>query len=102
MSVFPFIIMFFFFQAEDGIRDDLVTGVQTCALPIYLSENSFHRKIFRIQNGVRRADSGGVMRVAGSDHGQIPDLCVLERVTVISAQGGRSVKNFDRIHWERL
>ena len=26
--------MFFFFQAEDGIRDDLVTGVQTCALPI--------------------------------------------------------------------
>src|SRR5258708_22785818 len=26
----------FFFQAEDGIRDDLVTGVQTCALPIWL------------------------------------------------------------------
>src|SRR5258708_1858627 len=26
--------IFFFFQAEDGIRDDLVTGVQTCALPI--------------------------------------------------------------------
>src|SRR5258708_29145794 len=28
------IFFFFFFQAEDGIRDDLVTGVQTCALPI--------------------------------------------------------------------
>src|SRR5207244_6621258 len=27
-------VCFFFFQAEDGIRDDLVTGVQTCALPI--------------------------------------------------------------------
>src|SRR5690606_21883334 len=27
---------FFFFQAEDGIRDFHVTGVQTCALPIYL------------------------------------------------------------------
>src|SRR3989441_9961122 len=26
--------MVFFFQAEDGIRDKLVTGVQTCALPI--------------------------------------------------------------------
>src|SRR2546429_3282765 len=26
---------FFFFQAEDGIRDVAVTGVQTCALPIY-------------------------------------------------------------------
>src|SRR5256886_11379256 len=27
--------VFFFFQAEDGIRDLTVTGVQTCALPIY-------------------------------------------------------------------
>src|SRR5436305_13267877 len=27
---------FFFFQAEDGIRDADVTGVQTCALPIYV------------------------------------------------------------------
>src|SRR5260370_8926315 len=27
---------FFFFQAEDGIRDSSVTGVQTCALPILL------------------------------------------------------------------
>src|SRR5690606_40750805 len=27
----------FFFQAEDGIRDFHVTGVQTCALPIYLN-----------------------------------------------------------------
>src|SRR6267143_5889030 len=27
--------MFFFFQAEDGIRDGTVTGVQTCALPIF-------------------------------------------------------------------
>src|SRR5205823_11208495 len=28
------VAMRFFFQAEDGIRDKLVTGVQTCALPI--------------------------------------------------------------------
>src|SRR2546429_5783071 len=27
-------VVFFFFQAEDGIRDVAVTGVQTCALPI--------------------------------------------------------------------
>src|SRR5205823_10774642 len=31
---FFFFFFFFFFQAEDGIRDKLVTGVQTCALPI--------------------------------------------------------------------
>src|SRR5438552_7411674 len=30
----------FFFQAEDGIRDDLVTGVQTCALPIFRQETA--------------------------------------------------------------
>src|SRR5699024_6228301 len=30
-----FVLVFFFFQAEDGIRDRNVTGVQTCALPIY-------------------------------------------------------------------
>src|SRR5438270_8727883 len=29
-----YLIIFFFFQAEDGIRDLTVTGVQTCALPI--------------------------------------------------------------------
>src|SRR6266851_7077988 len=30
-----FLFFFFFFQAEDGIRDRDVTGVQTCALPIF-------------------------------------------------------------------
>src|SRR5216683_5580073 len=29
-------MLFFFFQAEDGIRDLIVTGVQTCALPIFV------------------------------------------------------------------
>src|SRR5207247_7557493 len=33
MSI-KFVSYLFFFQAEDGIRDPLVTGVQTCALPI--------------------------------------------------------------------
>src|SRR2546422_8550920 len=32
--------VFFFFQAEDGIRDVAVTGVQTCALPIYAGYSS--------------------------------------------------------------
>src|SRR5690349_23974008 len=31
---------FFFFQAEDGIRDLYVTGVQTCALPISRADNT--------------------------------------------------------------
>src|SRR5690606_29960021 len=32
---YTYLCFFFFFQAEDGIRDFHVTGVQTCALPIY-------------------------------------------------------------------
>src|SRR2546429_6013070 len=34
-SVCEVLLQFFFFQAEDGIRDVAVTGVQTCALPIW-------------------------------------------------------------------
>src|SRR5206468_5505338 len=34
VGVISLIRFFFFFQAEDGIRDLIVTGVQTCALPI--------------------------------------------------------------------
>src|SRR5260370_7533190 len=51
----PF-LLFFFFQAEDGIRDSSVTGVQTCALPIY--PHSFNQqphgfnKVLEIQEGL--------------------------------------------------
>src|SRR5687767_15500170 len=34
MAIYKYNLVFFF-QAEDGIRDKLVTGVQTCALPIF-------------------------------------------------------------------
>src|SRR5882672_12595985 len=36
---------FFFFQAEDGIRDHCVTGVQTCALPVYYAGEMCRRLI---------------------------------------------------------
>src|SRR5690349_23005032 len=37
ITSFVVFFFFFFFQAEDGIRDLYVTGVQTCALPIFIS-----------------------------------------------------------------
>src|SRR2546430_8825850 len=40
-------VSFFFFQAEDGIRDLTVTGVQTCALPIFLESSNVHLKLTR-------------------------------------------------------
>src|SRR5712672_4652798 len=47
-----FIDLFFFFQAEDGIRDKLVTGVQTCALPISLG-----RPILEFYHAMDRYDA---------------------------------------------
>src|SRR5260370_12821141 len=44
------VIVFFFFQAEDGIRDSSVTGVQTCALPIFLKEGRPRSSIFMVGN----------------------------------------------------
>src|ERR1039457_2958435 len=44
-----FFFVFFFFQAEDGIRDYKVTGVQTCALPIYhqrLAESEYQQDVY--------------------------------------------------------
>src|SRR5260221_9029710 len=40
MSIRAWAVFFFFFQAEDGIRDHCVTGVQTCALPIFRGPES--------------------------------------------------------------
>src|SRR5260370_8120561 len=47
--------LFFFFQAEDGIRDSSVTGVQTCALPIYLLADLVDED----DDGARARDGGG-------------------------------------------
>src|SRR5690348_17800590 len=40
----PSQLRIFFFQAEDGIRDGRVTGVQTCALPIFFVPARVHRR----------------------------------------------------------
>src|SRR5207244_10596092 len=46
------------FQAEDGIRDDLVTGVQTCALPIWArSRRDMANQSRRLPKRCRRKES---------------------------------------------
>src|SRR6202795_2510462 len=45
-----------FVQAEDGIRDAVVTGVQTCALPIYIRSFLFGKKIFWRKTAVQTRD----------------------------------------------
>src|SRR5207244_5227922 len=73
-------LCFFFFQAEDGIRDDLVTGVQTCALPIW-----------------RRAGQGGPLclcRGAAAGHGlgdpRLRGTCLVGRRLDVAAGEDRS------------
>src|SRR2546427_730179 len=68
---------FFFFQAEDGIRDLTVTGVQTCALPIYVQRaerprgaRGLHQHGSRRRREVKaRKRSAGVVGVPPGDDG---------------------------------
>src|SRR5204863_538801 len=53
------VLFFFFFQAEDGIRDLYVTGVQTCALPICPDQ------LYRFDVPVVREDGSVVATVPG-------------------------------------
>src|SRR3989440_6329147 len=59
----------FFFQAEDGIRDLIVTGVQTCALPISVSAS----------NGCRYciASHGAAARSKGMSEAQYSELLAI-------------------------
>src|SRR2546429_3969668 len=54
---------FFFFQAEDGIRDVAVTGVQTCALPISL--NAYFTYSIVLGRGVPWKTALGVVFLSG-------------------------------------
>src|SRR5260221_3797885 len=80
---------FFFFQAEDGIRDHCVTGVQTCALPIYGHAEDFQRAL-------------GLLAGEGVETAVVPDLPVegdggVLLAGVRSLPGGRDVaKHPDR------
>src|SRR5438445_2255739 len=61
-SVFSYV--FFFFQAEDGIRDIGVTGVQTCALPIFSVDldDLGHARLIALE----RDDAGDLDRLEGA------------------------------------
>src|SRR6266568_8631576 len=58
---------FFFFQAEDGIRDGTVTGVQTCALPISEAENAVKDQLRAPSQRTSGAGQNGQQSGAGID-----------------------------------
>src|SRR5207244_10453329 len=65
-----FFFFFFFFQAEDGIRDDLVTGVQTCTLPISSAAVSLAR-VARKSIALRAASAIALLRSLRSEERRV-------------------------------
>src|SRR5438552_14100460 len=70
---------FFFFQAEDGIRDDLVTGVQTCALPIWSPGLRFAAVLGCVGKAVRRRELDDACEIRGRHSLEYLDGGGLER-----------------------
>src|SRR2546429_976849 len=79
-------VFFFFFQAEDGIRDVAVTGVQTCALPICHFCRAFKQRF-----GVSPSDARG-MTAHGSAIGPVESagLSLAHAKSTCHALAGRS------------
>src|SRR5690606_40978649 len=67
-------LYFFFFQAEDGIRGFHVTGVQTCALPIYASLEWDARRICGLERGFQSTPGGRVCGTAARYTIRLPPL----------------------------
>src|SRR5690348_18043357 len=68
-------IFVFFFQAEDGIRDGRVTGVQTCALPIFYAESLMNLRPWKLWtlDGAPAEDTEEIMAVLESVLARQPD-----------------------------
>src|SRR2546429_285632 len=62
----------FFFQAEDGIRDVAVTGVQTCALPI--SKLMITPSVLLSQGAAACAQKNGARKFVSSEESQISSV----------------------------
>src|SRR5438309_4781188 len=83
------LFLIFFFQAEDGIRDGTVTGVQTCALPIYEwmgmvrqwqellhGERYSHSYSESLPDFVKMADAFGALGLRAETPGELDDKII--------------------------
>src|SRR2546426_10909401 len=75
-----FLAIFFFFQAEDGIRDYKVTGVQTCALPISAAQEAAFRAAGIPIRG----------RITGEGTVEGGDVCWIDERTLAVGRGYRT------------
>src|SRR5207244_8573023 len=78
----------FFFQAEDGIRDDLVTGVQTCALPISIqrlvhSRPELRARVVVLEAAGPRGSCVAACSATGASQGIRPSMPVAEAKSLL-------------------
>src|SRR3989441_8383155 len=88
---------FFFFQAEDGIRDKLVTGVQTCALPIFRLRRDRLRLRDELLDLGRGAGQG--IRLLGSAAHLLREFRELRRALIEHRSEERRVGKECRSRW---
>src|SRR2546427_13284577 len=83
-------MLFFFFQAEDGIRDLTVTGVQTCALPIWR-----RRWGSRSRSAERRQAGAGLLAPGQAAQAPAADMAALAAGVHIRSEERRVGKSVD-------
>src|SRR2546430_14024185 len=94
--------LFFFFQAEDGIRDLTVTGVQTCALPISSDIEEFIEKLKEAAEANRELFLGSIRMLAAAIDEKDPYTRghsgrVAKYSTLIGRELGLSDEELDRL-----
>src|SRR5690606_41074217 len=95
----------FFFQAEDGIRDFHVTGVQTCALPIFQLDQRRTARVGALLDGrvdAVRADVGDAVRqgdVLAELHSHLTHDAVADLRKALSTEIGRAPCRERGVSW---
>ena len=62
-----------------------------------MRQHCIQGQFLAINDGIGCADRGGVVSIACSGHGKSPHLRIFERVSVVTAQGGSGIEDFERI-----
>src|SRR5256886_11029157 len=97
--VYDTYVFFFFFQAEDGIRDLTVTGVQTCALPICSANRSSANRSFREEAGAGTAIQETTIRGTTIRGTTIHATITRKAITIIHRSEERRVGKECRSRW---